>query len=34
VLAKTPDEKMLYHEAFELYFKRDEFEGKPDYDRG
>jgi len=34
VLAKTPDEKMLYHEAFELYFKRDEFEGKPDDDRG
>jgi uncharacterized protein with von Willebrand factor type A (vWA) domain len=23
VLAKTPDEKALYHEAFELYFRRD-----------
>ena len=25
VLAKTPDEKALYDEAFELYFQRDEF---------
>lgn len=25
VLAKTPDEKALYNEAFDLYFKRDEF---------
>jgi uncharacterized protein len=28
VLAKTPDEKALYDEAFELYFKRDEFAAK------
>ena len=28
VLAKTPDEKALYDEAFELYFKRNEFSGK------
>ncbi len=28
ILAKTPDEKELYNEAFELYFKRDEFTGK------
>ena len=28
ILAKTPDEKSLYDEAFELYFKRDEFAGK------
>jgi uncharacterized protein with von Willebrand factor type A (vWA) domain len=27
VLAKTPDEKNLFDEAFELYFKRDEFAG-------
>src|SRR5580692_5655145 len=27
ILAKTPDEKDLYDEAFELYFKRDEFAG-------
>jgi hypothetical protein len=27
ILAKTPDEKALYDEAFELYFKRDEFAG-------
>jgi uncharacterized protein with von Willebrand factor type A (vWA) domain len=26
LLAKTPDEKALYEEAFELYFKRDEFD--------
>ncbi len=26
VLAKTPEEKMYYDDAFELYFKRDEFE--------
>src|ERR1019366_1043383 len=25
VLAKTPDEKGLFEECFELYFKRDEF---------
>src|ERR1051326_3795776 len=25
ILAKTPEEKDLYDEAFELYFKRDEF---------
>ncbi len=25
VLAKTPDEKALYHEAFELYFKHEAF---------
>jgi uncharacterized protein with von Willebrand factor type A (vWA) domain len=30
VLAKTPDEKALYDETFELYFKRDEFAGKGD----
>jgi uncharacterized protein len=28
ILAKTPDEKALYDEAFELYFKRDEFADK------
>ena len=28
ILAKTPDEKDLFDEAFELYFKRDEFAGK------
>jgi uncharacterized protein with von Willebrand factor type A (vWA) domain len=28
ILAKTPEEKALYDEAFELYFKRDEFAGK------
>ena len=27
VLAKTPDEKSLFDECFELYFKRDEFAG-------
>ena len=27
VLAKTPDEKVLYHEAFELYFKHEAFAG-------
>jgi uncharacterized protein len=27
VLAKTADEKVLYDEAFELYFQRDEFSG-------
>src|SRR5580698_11134515 len=27
VLAKTPEEKDLFDEAFELYFKRDEFAG-------
>src|SRR6185503_12262269 len=30
ILAKTPEEKDLYDEAFELYFKRDEFGGKDD----
>jgi uncharacterized protein with von Willebrand factor type A (vWA) domain len=30
ILAKTPEEKALYEEAFELYFKRDEFAGKDD----
>ena len=30
VMAKTPDEKALYEEAFELYFKRDAFSGKGD----
>jgi uncharacterized protein len=30
VLAKTPDEKALYDEAFELYFKRDEVDGRGD----
>jgi uncharacterized protein with von Willebrand factor type A (vWA) domain len=28
VLAKTPDEKARYHEAFELFFQRDEFAGQ------
>jgi hypothetical protein len=27
ILAKTPEEKNLYNEAFELYFKRDAFAG-------
>src|SRR5580692_3910066 len=27
ILAKTPEEKDLYEEAFELYFKRDAFTG-------
>ncbi|MGE0223577.1 MAG: VWA domain-containing protein [Acetobacteraceae bacterium] len=30
VLAKTPDEKAMFDEAFELYFKRDEFAGRDD----
>ena len=30
VLAKTPDEKALYDEAFDLFFKRDEFAGGAD----
>ena len=30
ILAKTPDEKQLYEEAFELYFKRDAFTGATD----
>lgn len=30
LLAKTPEEKDLYDEAFELYFKRDEFAGGGD----
>ncbi len=29
VLAKTPDEKALYEETFELYFRRDEARPKP-----
>jgi uncharacterized protein with von Willebrand factor type A (vWA) domain len=28
VLAKTPDEKMLFEEAFDLYFQREEFENQ------
>ncbi len=32
ILAKTPEEKDLYDEAFELYFKRDAFTGKEDTD--
>ncbi|HET6605487.1 MAG TPA: VWA domain-containing protein, partial [Rhodopila sp.] len=34
LLAKTPEEKDLYDEAFELYFKRDEFAGTSDRDTG
>ena len=34
LLAKTPEEKDLYDEAFELYFKRDEFAGPTDPDTG
>jgi hypothetical protein len=30
VLAKTPAEKALYDETFELYFRRGEFDGEPD----
>ena len=30
ILAKTPDEKAAYDEAFELFFKRDEFSDKND----
>ncbi len=30
ILAKTPEEKELYGEAFDLYFKRDEFAAKED----
>lgn len=30
VLAKTPDEKTLYDETFELFFQRNEFAGKGD----
>ena len=30
ILAKTPEEKELYEEAFDLYFKRDEFAAKDD----
>ncbi len=30
ILAKTPDEKALYDEAFNLYFKRDEFSDRDD----
>jgi uncharacterized protein with von Willebrand factor type A (vWA) domain len=30
VLAKTPDEKALYDEAFDLYFQRDEFDSNKD----
>ena len=32
ILAKTPEEKDLYDEAFELYFKRDAFAGKDQTD--
>jgi hypothetical protein len=32
ILAKTPEEKDLYDEAFELYFKRDAFAGKDEPD--
>ena len=32
VLAKTPDEKALYHEAFELYFKHEALSGDDDSD--
>jgi uncharacterized protein len=32
ILAKTPDEKALYDEAFELYFKRDAFSGSAEAD--
>jgi uncharacterized protein with von Willebrand factor type A (vWA) domain len=30
VLAKTPDEKAMYDEVFDIYFKRDEFAGARD----
>ncbi len=33
ILAKTPEEKSAYHEAFELYFKRDDIGGNPDQDQ-
>jgi len=32
ILAKTPEEKDIYEEAFDLYFKRDEFAAKDDED--
>jgi len=32
ILAKTPEEKDLYNEAFELYFKRDAFAGSGEAD--
>src|ERR1700712_520254 len=32
ILAKTPEEKDLYDEAFELYFKRDAFSGGAEAD--
>ncbi len=32
IMAKTPDEKALYDEAFELYFKRDAFSGRGEGD--
>src|SRR5580692_6804357 len=32
ILAKTPEEKDLYDEAFELHFKRDEFAASPEAD--
>jgi uncharacterized protein with von Willebrand factor type A (vWA) domain len=32
VLAKTPDEKVLYHEAFELYFKHEALSDHEDSD--
>ena len=34
VLAKTPDEKALYHEAFELYFKHEAFSAEAAGDDG
>jgi uncharacterized protein with von Willebrand factor type A (vWA) domain len=34
VLAKTPDEKMLYDEAFDLYFKRDDLVDQTEQERG
>lgn len=34
VLAKTPDEKALYHEAFELYFKHEAFSAAIDESDG
>ncbi len=33
ILAKTPEEKIAYDEAFELYFKRDELAGTEDEDQ-
>src|SRR5690348_12736630 len=33
VLAKTPDEKSLFDECFDLYFKRDEFAAPDEHER-